>query len=184
MSGDSKMQDATSIMCQHQEHVQDLKADRRYDKEINRHKVLNVIFEEGSPRLRRRLAGPNHVLGDGWLGNLDAQPSPSWFLATRRQEIDYYSKLSAAPEAEQCGWLKDKYGLSWQVIPSDTEEMMQKGTPGQISLVTQAFLEMKKFDLAAQGKPTKEHRGRTSYWLAGQFHFVFSCCLCRGIARV
>jgi predicted 3-demethylubiquinone-9 3-methyltransferase (glyoxalase superfamily) len=66
-----------------------------------------------------------------------------------QQDIDYYwEKLSAVPQAEQCGWLKDKYGLSWQVVPSDLNEMMQKGTPGQIAQVTQAFLKMKKFDLA------------------------------------
>jgi predicted 3-demethylubiquinone-9 3-methyltransferase (glyoxalase superfamily) len=65
-------------------------------------------------------------------------------------ELDYYwDKLSAVPEAEQCGWLKDKYGLSWQVAPSDLNEMMQKGTPEQIARVTQAFLKMKKFDLGA-----------------------------------
>jgi predicted 3-demethylubiquinone-9 3-methyltransferase (glyoxalase superfamily) len=67
-----------------------------------------------------------------------------------QKQIDYYwEKLSAVPEAEQCGWLKDKYGLSWQVTPSDMDKMMQKGTPRQIARVTQAFLKMKKFDLAA-----------------------------------
>ncbi len=64
-------------------------------------------------------------------------------------EIDYYwEKLSAVPEAEQCGWLKDKYGISWQIVPSGMDEMMQKGTGEQIGRVTQAFLKMKKFDLA------------------------------------
>jgi predicted 3-demethylubiquinone-9 3-methyltransferase (glyoxalase superfamily) len=64
-------------------------------------------------------------------------------------EIDYYwEKLSAVPASEQCGWLKDKYGLSWQVAPSDMGRMMQEGTPEQIARVTQAFLPMKKFDLA------------------------------------
>jgi predicted 3-demethylubiquinone-9 3-methyltransferase (glyoxalase superfamily) len=67
-----------------------------------------------------------------------------------QQEIDYYwEKLSAVPDAEQCGWLKDKYGLSWQIVASDMNEMMQKGTPGQIARLTQTFLKMKKFDLAA-----------------------------------
>jgi predicted 3-demethylubiquinone-9 3-methyltransferase (glyoxalase superfamily) len=67
-----------------------------------------------------------------------------------QEEIDHYwEKLSAVPEAEQCGWLKDKYGLSWQVVPSDMDEMMRKGTPGQMARVTRAFLKMKKFDLAA-----------------------------------
>jgi predicted 3-demethylubiquinone-9 3-methyltransferase (glyoxalase superfamily) len=61
---------------------------------------------------------------------------------------DYWEKLSAVPEAEQCGWLKDKYGLSWQIVPAAMDEMMSKGTPEQIERVTQAFLPMKKFDLA------------------------------------
>ncbi len=65
-------------------------------------------------------------------------------------EIDYYwERLSAVPASEQCGWLKDKYGLSWQITPSDMNKMMQEGTPEQIARVTEAFLPMKKFDLAA-----------------------------------
>jgi predicted 3-demethylubiquinone-9 3-methyltransferase (glyoxalase superfamily) len=65
-----------------------------------------------------------------------------------QEEIDYYwSKLSAVPEAEQCGWLKDKYGFSWQIVPSDMDEMMSKGSKEQIARVTEAFLKMKKFDL-------------------------------------
>jgi predicted 3-demethylubiquinone-9 3-methyltransferase (glyoxalase superfamily) len=65
-----------------------------------------------------------------------------------QQEIDYYwEKLSAVPQAEQCGWLKDKYGLSWQIVPSDMAEMMAKGTREQIARLTQSFLKMKKFDL-------------------------------------
>lgn len=65
-------------------------------------------------------------------------------------EIDYFwEKLSAVPESEQCGWLKDKYGVSWQIVPQDLEEMMGKGSREQIDRVTQAFLKMKKFDLAA-----------------------------------
>lgn len=66
-----------------------------------------------------------------------------------QQEIDYYwEKLSAIPEAEQCGWLKDKYGLSWQINPSIMNDMMTNGTPEQIERVTKAFLQMKKFDIA------------------------------------
>jgi predicted 3-demethylubiquinone-9 3-methyltransferase (glyoxalase superfamily) len=66
-----------------------------------------------------------------------------------QEEIDYYwGKLSAVPEAEQCGWLKDRYGLSWQIVPKELGEMTSKGTPEQIDRVTQAFLPMKKFDVA------------------------------------
>jgi predicted 3-demethylubiquinone-9 3-methyltransferase (glyoxalase superfamily) len=70
-----------------------------------------------------------------------------------QEEIDYYwEKLSAVPEAEQCGWLKDKFGVSWQVVPTAMGEMMGKGTPEQIQRVTQAFLPMKKFDVATLKK--------------------------------
>jgi predicted 3-demethylubiquinone-9 3-methyltransferase (glyoxalase superfamily) len=65
-----------------------------------------------------------------------------------QKEIDYYwEKLSAVPEAEQCGWLKDKYGISWQIVPSIMEEMMTSGDKEKIARVTQAFLKMKKFDI-------------------------------------
>jgi predicted 3-demethylubiquinone-9 3-methyltransferase (glyoxalase superfamily) len=67
-----------------------------------------------------------------------------------QEEIDHYwDSLSAVPEAEQCGWLKDRYGLSWQVAPSAMDEMLRTGTKAQIARVTEAFLKMKKFDLAA-----------------------------------
>lgn len=66
-----------------------------------------------------------------------------------QKEIDdYWEKLSAVPEAEQCGWLKDKYGLSWQIVPVGMDEMMRNGTKEQIARLTQAFLPMKKFNLA------------------------------------
>lgn len=65
-----------------------------------------------------------------------------------QEEIDYYwDKLSAVPEAEQCGWLKDKYGFPWQIVPTDMDEMLVRGTDEQIARVTAAFLQMKKFDL-------------------------------------
>lgn len=65
-----------------------------------------------------------------------------------QDEVDYYwEKLSAVPKAEQCGWLKDKYGVSWQIQPEIMNEMMSKGTTEQIDRVTQAFLKMKKFDI-------------------------------------
>ncbi len=66
-----------------------------------------------------------------------------------QEELDYYwEKLSADPDAEQCGWLKDKYGLSWQVVSVRLDEMLQSGTTEQIDRVTQAFLPMKKLDIA------------------------------------
>jgi predicted 3-demethylubiquinone-9 3-methyltransferase (glyoxalase superfamily) len=66
-----------------------------------------------------------------------------------QDEIDaYWNKLSAVPEAEQCGWLKDKFGFSWQIVPVHMEEMLQSGDQVRIDRVTQAFLPMKKLDIA------------------------------------
>ncbi len=68
---------------------------------------------------------------------------------SREEEIDHFwNRLSAVPEAEQCGWVKDKYGLSWQVVPSGMDEMLRTGTKEQIARITKAFLAMKKFDIA------------------------------------
>ncbi len=65
-------------------------------------------------------------------------------------EIDrYWEALSAVPEAEQCGWLADRFGVSWQIVPAEMGEMLGSGSEEQRARVTQAFLGMKKFDVAA-----------------------------------
>lgn len=97
-------------------------------------------------------------LEDQWLAAMDGpgdhdynfNEAVSLLVNCENQEgIDYYWKeLSAVPEAEQCGWLKDKYGVSWQITPSVMDEMMTDGSPEQIKRVTEAFLKMKKLDIA------------------------------------
>jgi len=74
----------------------------------------------------------------------------SLIIPCETQDKIYYfwEKLSAVPQAEQCGWLKDKYGLSWQITPAIMDEMMSRGTKEQIARLTQVFLPMKKFDIA------------------------------------
>lgn len=70
-----------------------------------------------------------------------------------QKEIDYYwEKLSHVPEAEACGWLKDQFGVSWQIVPSEMSEMLSTGTEEQIQRVVEAFLQMKKFDIATLKK--------------------------------
>lgn len=67
-----------------------------------------------------------------------------------QEEIDYYwERLSAVAEAEQCGWLKDKYGLSWQINPVVLDKMMNDPDEKKVKRVTEAFLKMKKFDIKA-----------------------------------
>ncbi len=66
-----------------------------------------------------------------------------------QEEIDaVWDKLSADPKAEQCGWLKDKYGLSWQIVPSALAPMLADPDPAKSQPVTKAMLRMKKLDIA------------------------------------
>jgi predicted 3-demethylubiquinone-9 3-methyltransferase (glyoxalase superfamily) len=108
------------------------------------------------------LAHANFLLENLWFAAMDsARPHDFNFneavslmvKCENQAEIDYYwQKLSAVPEAEQCGWLKDKYGVSWQVVPQAMGKMMSEGTEEQLARVTRAFLPMKKLDLAALEK--------------------------------
>ena len=69
-----------------------------------------------------------------------------------QEEIDYYwNKLGAGgdPNAQQCGWLKDRYGLSWQVVPRGMEEMLKAPESAGASRAMGAMMKMKKIDLAA-----------------------------------
>ncbi len=85
----------------------------------------------------------------GGQHNFDFNEALSFIVnCDTQEEIDYYwGKLSAVPESEQCGWLKDKYGVSWQIVPTAMKEMMASGDKEKIGRVTQAFLKMKKFDI-------------------------------------
>src|ERR1700735_3688094 len=65
------------------------------------------------------------------------------------EQIDYFwSKLSAEPRAEQCGWLKDRFGLSWQIVPTAIDEMLGAKDPAKLVRVTETFLKMREFDIA------------------------------------
>jgi predicted 3-demethylubiquinone-9 3-methyltransferase (glyoxalase superfamily) len=76
-----------------------------------------------------------------------------------QEEIDYFwSKLSADPKAGQCGWLKDQFGFSWQIVPAVMEQMLQDKNEKKLERVTQAFLKMKKFDIAKLEEAYEERR--------------------------
>ncbi len=67
-----------------------------------------------------------------------------------QEEIDYYwTKLSDGGEEGPCGWLKDKYGLSWQVAPAGMAEMLNGGDPARGQRAMRAMFAMKKIDVAA-----------------------------------
>lgn len=72
-----------------------------------------------------------------------------------QEEVDYYwEKLSDGgdPDAQQCGWLKDKFGVSWQVVPTSLTEMIQHPDKNKVSNVLRVMYPMKKLDLAALKK--------------------------------
>ena len=70
-----------------------------------------------------------------------------------QEEIDrYWQALSAVPEAEQCGWLKDRFGVSWQVVPGMLLDMLMDPDRKKVERVTHAYMQMKKFDIAALQK--------------------------------
>jgi predicted 3-demethylubiquinone-9 3-methyltransferase (glyoxalase superfamily) len=65
-----------------------------------------------------------------------------------QEEIDYFwSKLAEDGEEGPCGWLKDRYGLSWQVVPTVLPEMLMDPDPNKSGRVTKALLQMRKFDI-------------------------------------
>ena len=110
-----------------------------------------------SPDKEGTIMFTDFMLDGQWFAAMDSAQE-HWFAFTEARSImencgtqigsDYYwTKLAAVPEAEQCGWLKDKYGVSWQIVPSVMNEMM-KGDAEKVKRVTEAFLKMKKFDLA------------------------------------
>ncbi len=74
----------------------------------------------------------------------------SFYVACATQaEVDaLWKQLSAVPEAEQCGWLKDRYGISWQIIPKRLGELMNDPDPEKSGRVMEAMLQMKKIDVA------------------------------------
>ncbi|MCC5896069.1 MAG: VOC family protein [Alkalibacterium sp.] len=78
-------------------------------------------------------------------------------VCENQAEIDYYwEKLSAVPESEQCGWVKDQFGVSWQIVPESLDDLLSNGSKEQIDRVTQSFLEMKKLDTAELERVWKE----------------------------
>lgn len=70
-----------------------------------------------------------------------------------QEEIDYYwEKLTCGGLEQPCGWLKDKFGLSWQIVPTVMDEMMLSTNKEKLTKVTQAMLKMVKFDIMELNK--------------------------------
>jgi predicted 3-demethylubiquinone-9 3-methyltransferase (glyoxalase superfamily) len=107
-------------------------------------KVLTGVYE---------LEGQRFMALDGGPGVFSFDKAAVSFLieCADQAEIDYFwGKLSAVPEAEQCGWCKDRFGVTWQITPANMGELVSH--PGAM----QAMMQMKKIDIAALQSAAKE----------------------------
>jgi predicted 3-demethylubiquinone-9 3-methyltransferase (glyoxalase superfamily) len=107
--------------------------------------ILTIVFELDGQEFTALNGGPIFKFNEAvsLMVNCEGQ-----------KEIDYYwGELSEGsdPAAQQCGWLKDKFGLSWQVVPADMDEMLTKD-PAASERVMTALLQMKKLDINALRK--------------------------------
>jgi predicted 3-demethylubiquinone-9 3-methyltransferase (glyoxalase superfamily) len=77
-------------------------------------------------------------------------PAISFFVHCETQEEvdEFWEKLSAGGEKQRCGWLKDKYGVSWQIVPTILGQLLQDKDAGKSTRVMNAMMQMNKFDIA------------------------------------
>jgi predicted 3-demethylubiquinone-9 3-methyltransferase (glyoxalase superfamily) len=99
-------------------------------------KVLTAVFELEGQELMALDGGPLFRFNE----------SVSFYVECNTQEeVDYFwEKLSVVPESEQCGWLKDRFGLSWQIIPKQLGELLSDKDRERAGRVMEAMLQMKK----------------------------------------
>ena len=103
-------------------------------------KVLTAIFELNGQRFMALDGGPIFKFNE----------AVSFYVeCADQEEVDYFWRnLSAVPEAEQCGWLKDKFGLSWQIVPKQLGELLGSPNRKKALAATNAMLKMKRIVIA------------------------------------
>ena len=103
--------------------------------------VMTVEFELNGQRFVGINGGPEFTFDEAVSFQIDCQD---------QDEVDYFwEKLSEGGEESQCGWLKDRYGLSWQVVPTGMDEIFSDPDPDRAQRAMQAMLKMSKLDIAA-----------------------------------
>jgi predicted 3-demethylubiquinone-9 3-methyltransferase (glyoxalase superfamily) len=103
--------------------------------------VLAVAFESNGQKFVAINGGPEFTFNEAISFQIHCDT---------QEEIDeYWAKLTASGREIQCGWLKDRYGVSWQVIPTVLSEMIGDPDPEKANRAMQAMLQMVKFDIAA-----------------------------------
>ena len=103
-------------------------------------KVITGVFDLNGQRFMALDGGPIFKFNEALSLNVECED---------QKEVDYFwGKLSAVPESEQCGWLKDKYGLSWQIIPRQLGKLLGDPNKKKALAATNAMLKMKKIVVA------------------------------------
>ena len=103
--------------------------------------VLTVAFELDGQTFTALNGGPMFKFNEAISFQVNCQT---------QEEVDYYwEKLSEGGDdkAQQCGWLKDRYGVSWQIVPTTLSEMLNDRDPAKSERVMKALLQMKKLDI-------------------------------------
>ncbi len=133
-------EDAMNYYCEVFPNSKIVEIQRYPDESLDEHfvgmsgKVITGIFELNGQRFMCLDGGPAFKLSEAVSFVIDCKD---------QAEIDYFwEKLSHVPESEQCGWCKDKFGLSWQIVPANMGELIS--TPAAM----QAMMQMKKIDIA------------------------------------
>lgn len=121
-------------------------------------KVLGMNrYGEGGPMPAGTVMSANFVLEDQEFVALNGGPTFTFSegislyvnCETQSEVDELWSKLSAGGEPGQCGWLKDQFGVSWQIIPNTLGQLLSDPDPQKSQRVMQAMLQMKKIDIAA-----------------------------------
>ena len=121
-------------------------------------KITNVShYTEGSPRPAGTVLTVDFLLDGQEITAINGGPQFTFDEAISllvncadQEEIDHYwTRLTDGGEEGPCGWLKDRYGLSWQVVPEGMAELMSGADPARAARAMQAVLGMKKLDIAA-----------------------------------
>jgi predicted 3-demethylubiquinone-9 3-methyltransferase (glyoxalase superfamily) len=115
---------------------------QRYPDEFEqmRGKVLTAVFELNGKELMAIDGGPQYKFTEAISLYVDCES---------QEEVDYYwDKLGEGGEILMCGWLKDKYGLTWQIIPKALPEMLQDKDRSRAKRVMDVMMQMKKIDVA------------------------------------
>jgi predicted 3-demethylubiquinone-9 3-methyltransferase (glyoxalase superfamily) len=103
--------------------------------------VMTVDFELNGQRFVAMNAGPHFKFTEAISFQV--------FCETQAEIDHFWSKLTEGGKEVQCGWLKDKFGLSWQVVPAALAKMMRDPDQRKSERVMKAFMQMKKYDIAA-----------------------------------